>query len=143
MSSFISYAISKLLIFSLVIAILHLSLVEFVLPEIYGAGAYWAIYLFLVPMSLITVLMCYVRYRSDNTSVGTMYFIFVFIKMFGSVIFLWPWLFPKNDFSLPFVHQFFGLFFPLLFVEIGVLVRLLNPPSDEILKNDVNQTTIL
>lgn len=138
-SNFYSLAITKLLSASLVLAVVHFLLIEFVLPEIYGSGPYWALYLFLVPLSILVVLISGLVYEADKTAVGRTYFIFVFIKMFASVGFLAPWLFWKDDYTIPMVHQFFCLFFPLLFVEIKVLIELLNPPLDENLKNDENQ----
>jgi len=138
-NSFTSQAISKLLSASLVLAIVHFFLIQFILPEIYGTGPYWALYLFLVPLTFLVVLISKVVYDVDKTAVGRTYFIFVFIKMFASVGFLSPWIFWKDDYTLPMVHQFFCLFFPLLFVEIKILVRLLNQPLDENLKNDENQ----
>lgn len=138
-SSFASRAISKLLGASLILAIVHFILIENILPEIYGTGPYWVLYLFLVPLSLLVVLICKIVYNADKTAVGRTYFIFVFIKMFASIGFLSPWIFWKDDYTLPMVHQFFCLFFPLLFVEIKVLIELLNPPLGENLKNDENQ----
>ena len=124
-------ALSTLFTASIFFAIIHFLLIEYVLPEIYGAGAYWAIYIFLVPMSLIVILSCNRKYKKDQTAVGKTFMFFVSIKIVASLLFLSPWIFWKTPFTIPFTKQFFCLFFCLLLVEVILLVRLLSNPSAE------------
>jgi hypothetical protein len=138
-SNFAVKAVSKFLALALVLAAAHFLLIENILPGIYGMGPYWANYVFLVPVSLLVVLVCYAVYKIDNKAVGKTYFIFVFLKIFGSIAFLSPWLFWKDAYARPMVYQFFCLFFIFLFVEVKLLVGLLNTTSGEISKNDENQ----
>lgn len=138
-SKFLVRSVIKIFVVALVLALVHFYLLENVLPDIYKSGPYWANYLFNVPFTLLVFLVCTWMYKIDKTTVGKTYFVFVFLKMFAAVGFLAPWLFWKNDYSTPMVHQFFVVFFVMLFVEVKLLVRLLNNGSGEISKNDENQ----
>jgi hypothetical protein len=138
-NNFVVAAVSKIFTLALALAVAHFLLIEYVLPEIYGMGPYWANYIFLVPVSLLVVLVCHLVYKVDNKAVGKTYFIFVFLKIFGSIAFLSPWLFWKDAYTKPMTYQFFSLFFIFLFVEVKLLVGLLNTPSGEMSKNDENQ----
>src|SRR5690606_54844 len=97
------------------------------------------IYFFLVSMSLLAIWFVLWRYKKDHTAAGRAYFITVFFKMFGSAFFLYPGVLVKAEILRETAVQFMILFFILLFIETFLLVRLLNKPLDEKLKNDENQ----
>jgi len=129
----------QLLIMAAVLFPCHFFLLEHIIPQVYSAGAWWSIYLFLFPLTALTILGVARRYKKDHAAAGKTYFLFVFLKLTGSIGFLMPWLFPKTEFSTPFAHQFLILFFILLFVEVRLLIVLLDPRFGENLKNDENQ----
>ena len=112
---------------SLVLISLHLILLQFALPEIYKQSKFWAIYLFLVPMTLGAIYLIVREKNKKEGSVGKNFFIYMAIKMLLILLFLSPWLVDQNEFSRPIVYQFFSVFFPLLVVETLVLIRLVNP----------------
>lgn len=128
-----------LLLFSGLFAMLHIYLLNNHLPKEFSDGPYWAIYLFLVPFTLITIFITALKYSIDETSAGKTYLSLVATKIVLTIAFFYPWLFPKTDFSVPLVKQFFALFFPLLFIELKVLIKLLNTSFDKYKKNDENQ----
>lgn len=105
----------------------HLILLQFVLPEIYMQSKFWAIYLFLIPMTLGAVYIIVREKNKNPKSVGKNFFIYMAIKMLLILLFLSPWLVNQNEITRPMVYQFFCVFFPLLFVETVVFVRLVNP----------------
>jgi len=113
-------------LFTVLIACAHVLLVHKVLPEIYQLTKPWMIYAFLFPVTLIGFMLIYQRYRKDETSVVKTYMLFVSVKMLMTLIFLSQWLFPKNDLTYPFLHQFFVVFFIFLFLEIRILIQMLN-----------------
>jgi len=112
---------------SLVLLAVHLILLQFVLPEIYKQSKFWVIYLFLIPMTLGAIYIIVKEKNKKDSSVGKNFFIYMVIKVLLILVFLSPWLVYQNEFSRPIVYQFFSIFFPLLFVETVVFVRLVNP----------------
>ena len=98
-----------------------------------------SLYLFLVPLSVLTIWFVLWRFKKDNTSAGSAYFITVFFKMFGSAFFLYPGVVTDASLMKPTAVQFMIIFFLLLFIETILLVKLLNAPLDEKSKNDENQ----
>jgi len=112
---------------SLVLLAVHLILLQFVLPETYKQSKFWVIYLFLIPMTLGAIYIIVKEKNKKASSVGKNFFIYMAIKMLLILLFLSPWLVYQNEFSRPMVYQFFSIFFPLLFVETVVFVRLVNP----------------
>lgn len=109
------------------------------LPEIFSQTPFVLLYLFLIPLSLITVWFVLWRFKKDNTAAASAYFITVFFKMFGSAIFLYPGVVSDPLLMKPTAVQFMIIFFLLLFIETILLVKLLNAPLDEKSKNDENQ----
>ena len=109
-----------------VIALVHIVLVQYVLPEVYGNSKYWLIYLFLVLLTLGSHFFMVRGFVKDKNSLGKNFMAYMVVKMIGSILFLSPWLFYRNDYSRPIVYQFFIIFFPLLFIETLMLVKLLN-----------------
>jgi cytochrome bd-type quinol oxidase subunit 2 len=109
------------------------------LPEIFSQTPFALLYLFLIPLSLLTIWFVLWRYKKDKTSAGSAYFITVFFKMFGSAFFLYPDVVTDPSLMKPTAVQFMIIFFLLLFIETILLVKLLNAPLDEKSKNDENQ----
>lgn len=136
---FVVGAIVQLATLTFILFTLNVILLYKVLPNAYSAGPWWASYIFLFTVSLLTILGVTSKYRKDKTAAGRTYFLFVFLKLFGSIAFLSPWIVTKTEFSTPFAHQFLCLFFILLFVEVRLLVNLLSGRFDENDKNDKNQ----
>jgi hypothetical protein len=108
-------------------------------PQIFLGTPFTMLYAFLVPASLLTIWFVIWRYKKDHTSAGRSYFITVFFKMFGAAFFLYPGLVINASILKPTAIQFMAIFFLLLFIETFLLVKLLNTPLDEKLKNDENQ----
>ncbi|MBD3638292.1 MAG: hypothetical protein HUJ25_13145 [Crocinitomicaceae bacterium] len=102
---------------------------------------YWN-YVFLVPVSALGMAYIAKRYSKSKkiTSIGKNYILYTVVKMILSILFLLPWLLNKDESSKPMVIQFFIIFFPFLLVETILLVRLLNTPLDEKMKNEENQS---
>lgn len=109
------------------------------LPEVFSQTPFILFYVFLVPLSLLTVWFVLWRFKKDQTSAGGAYFITVFFKMFGSALFLYPGLIADASLMKPTAIQFMTIFFLLLFIETLLLVKLLNAPLNEKVKNDENQ----
>jgi hypothetical protein len=55
------------------------------------------------------------------------------LKMLSSLAFLSDWMINKTELTLPFVYQYFAIFFIILFAEIVFLVKMLKlePPKSE------------
>jgi hypothetical protein len=53
--------------------------------------------------------------------------------MLSSLAFLSDWMINKTELTLPFVYQYFAIFFIILFAEIVFLVKMLKlePPKSE------------
>lgn len=109
------------------------------LPENFSQTPFTLLYIFLVPLSILTIWFVLWRYKKDKTSAGSAYFITVFFKMFGSAFFLYPGVAADASLMKPTALQFMIIFFLLLFIETILLVKLLNAPLDEKVKNDENQ----
>jgi phosphatidylglycerophosphate synthase len=95
---------------------------------------WWAIYLVLIPQFLISYFYILKKASSHKTMavVGKKYIMTLTLRMFLAIIFLFPWLIVKDETSKPMVGQFFFVFFPLLVVEIKLLVSYLNQSVPEI-----------
>lgn len=98
-------------------------------------------YIFLIPITLLGLYYIVFRFKKSQkiTSIGKNYILFTVVKMILALVFLLPWLLNKDETSKPMIIQFFSIFFPFLLVETILLVRLLNVPLDEKLKNEENQ----
>jgi len=101
--------------------------------------AMYAIYLFNFLITVGSVFLIHRRYLKDQTAAGRTFFLTVFVKIITSAIFLFPGVIVVKAIAKVYVIQFMTLFFILLFVETYLLIRLLNLPSDEKIKNDQNQ----
>ena len=120
---------SPILIVSSVLLVVHIALVFFALPPIYVASKFWLIHLFLTPLTVIAIYLIQKGYAKNSKSVGKNFFVYMIAKMLLTFVFLSPWLLTKDEFSRPMVYQFFAIFFPLLFMETFVLIKLLNPKT--------------
>ncbi|MFT5778697.1 MAG: hypothetical protein ACI837_001653 [Crocinitomicaceae bacterium] len=121
--------VKPVLILSLALLAIHVTLVFAALPPIYVQSYFWLIYLFLIPMTVGALFFIVKAKVKKPKSVGKSFFIYMVIKMLLILGFLTPWLITKTDFSRPMVYQFFAVFFPLLFMETYVLVKLVNAPE--------------
>jgi hypothetical protein len=101
--------------------------------------AMYAIYLFNFLITVGSVFIIHRRYLKDQTAAGRTFFLTVFVKIITSAIFLFPGVIVVKAIAKVYVIEFMTLFFILLFVETYLLIRLLNLPSDEKIKNDQNQ----
>jgi cytochrome bd-type quinol oxidase subunit 2 len=109
------------------------------LPENFSQTPFILFYVFLVPLSLLTLWFVLWRFKKDRTSAGGAYFITVFFKMFGSALFLYPGMVADASLMKPTAVQFMIIFFLLLLIETILLAKLLNARLDEKSKNDENQ----
>ncbi len=113
------------------LAVIHVTLIFTVLPEVYTTSKFGLLYLFFVPLTLLAISLIYRRYLKNPKSVGKSFFIYVIIKMILVIAFLSPWLFFKDEYTRPFVYQFLLIFFPSLFLETLILVRMLDGKYDK------------
>ena len=122
------------------IFLIHLA-VLFAIGKIYETPYWYLSYAFLVPISFLGIQIIIKRYQKSKkvTSIGKNYIAYTALKMILAIIFLLPWLLNKDETSKPMVIHFFVVFFPFLLVETILLVRLLNTPLDEKIKNEENQ----
>lgn len=134
-SPFLRNQLLFLTLFIALIAAAHLLLVFRTLPDLYQLTQPWFIYIFLFPVTVIGFVMINQRYLKDETSVVKSYMFYTTVKMIATLIFLSQWIFPKNDLTRPFLYQFFILFFVFLFLEIRVLVQMLNNSTSKMEKN--------
>jgi len=108
----------------------HITLIRYKLPAVYGESQFWLIYLFMIPMTLGALFIIVKKSKNSPVSVGKGFFIYMSIKMILIMLFLSPWLFFKDEFTRPMVYQFFCVFFPFLFMETYVLIKLVNLPEN-------------
>lgn len=120
----------RLVLLTILFAAIHaLSLLK-VLPEIYLKAQPWLIYYFLVPIEVLGVLFIAKRFHVKKTSVMNNFMFLMMVKMLGAILFLYPWIYQKDEFTRPFIYQFFIVFFLFLIAEVTFIVRLL-AQSDE------------
>ena len=122
--------ITPIIVVFVLLAILHVSLVYTVLPKVYATSNFGLIYLLMMPMTLVAIYLIYKRYLKNTKSVGKSFFAYVILKMILVIAFLSPWLFFKDEYTRPFVYQFLLIFFPSLFLETLILVRMLDGKYD-------------
>lgn len=134
-SSFLRNQLLFLTLFVALIATAHFLFVFKTLPDLYQHTQPWFIYIFLYPVTVIGFLMINKRYLKDETSVVKSYMFYTTVKMVATLIFLSQWIFPKNELTRPFLYQFFILFFVFLFLEIRILVQMLNNSTSKMEKN--------
>ncbi len=103
----------------------HFLLANFVLPKEYAQFQVLYIYLFLGGASLAGMAAIFAIQKNDESLIGKGFLAFTILKMIGALLFLVPWLNNQDEFTRPFVYQFFAVFFPVLFVETYLIVRIL------------------
>ncbi len=133
--SFQKIALPVILV-SAALFIIHVMLVLFVLPPVYALSKFWLIYLFLVPLTLGGLYFIHRASKKTDNSVSKGFFIYMVVKMILVLLFFTPWLIYKDEFSRPIVYQFFLVFFPLLFMETYVLIKLVNLNGTSTVKLD-------
>ena len=89
------------------------------------------IYVFLVPLSLLSIWFVAWRFKQDNTAAGRAFFVVIFMKIFASAIFLYPGVVTVEVLAKKTAMHFMPVFFILLFIETFLLVKLLNQPFSE------------
>lgn len=104
---------------------LHFLVANFVLPKEYAQFQILYIYLFLGGLSLAGMAAIFAIQKNDKSLIGKGFLAFTILKMVGALLFLVPWLTNQDEFTRPFVYQFFAVFFPVLFVETYLILRLL------------------
>lgn len=134
-SPFLRNQLLFLTLFIALIATAHFLIIFNILPDLYQLTQPWFIYIFLFPLTVIGFVMINQRYLKDETSVVKSYMFYTTVKMVATLVFLSQWIFPKNQLTRPFLYQFFILFFVFLFLEIRVLVQMLNNSTSKIEKN--------
>lgn len=130
-SSLLKNTLLTILVFFIFIGGLHMMLLEYVLPESYKRIDILYIYIFLLCLSEIGVLLLFLVSKNDETLIGKGFLTYTVIKILGSLVFLLPWLLNQDDFTKPFIYQFFGIFFPTLILETLVILRLVNAKTSK------------
>ncbi len=125
-SSFFSKALIRFVLFTVVLATLHYFLLKNALAPAYTRVQPWKIYFFLVPIQLAAMVFIHWRYSKSKTDAMNAFMLVTTVKIVGSILFLSPWLFYKTSETLPFIYQFFALFFPFLMAETVFAVKMLN-----------------
>jgi hypothetical protein len=129
-------ALSLLITFFIFIGGVHLLLLEYILPESYKQFQLIYIYIFLFTLSFIGVFLLFLISKNDETLIGKGFLSYSVIKILGSALFLLPWILNQDEFTKPFIYQFFGVFFPVLIIETRIILNLVNSKSSENKKND-------
>jgi hypothetical protein len=129
-----------LVIFLIFLAGIHIMLLEYVLPEIYTQFQVIFIYVFLGTFSLLGIGAIFLIHNNDDTLIGKGFLVFTVFKILGSFLFLFPWLADQDEFTRPFVYQFFAIFFPTLLFETLIILKVINAIEAEKATNDENQS---
>lgn len=112
-------------LFVFLLLTIHSLLLEKSLPQIYTEAKPWLIYLFLVPLEYLGILLITWRFKKQKTSAMNNFMLLMLAKMLGAIFFLSPWIFERDQFTRPFIYQFFTVFLLLLIAEVTFIVRLL------------------
>jgi len=132
-------SLSSLVIFLIFLAGIHIILLEYVLPKIYTQTEILYIYTFLGLFSFIGISAIFLIHKNDDTLIGKGFLVLTVFKILGSFVFLYPWLANQDDFTKPFVFQFFMVFFPILLFETLIILKVINTIEAEKTINDQNQ----
>jgi hypothetical protein len=112
-------------LFVFLLLAIHSLLLEKSFPQIYTEAKPWLIYLFLVPLEYLGILLITWRFKKQKTSAMNNFMLLMLAKMLGAIFFLSPWVFERDQFTRPFIYQFFTVFLLLLIAEVTFIVRLL------------------
>jgi len=132
-------SISFIIIFLIFLGGLHILMLEYLLPDVYKQFQVVFIYVFLGLLSVLGIGAIFLIHKNDDTLIGKGFLAFAVIKILGSFVFLMPWLMDQDEFTRPFVYQFFAVFFPTLLVETMVILKVVTAIEGEKSKNDQNQ----
>lgn len=133
-------SLSLLTIFLIFIAGLHIMALEYILPTIYSQFQVIFIYAFLGVFSILGISAIFLIHENDDSLIGKGFLVFTVFKILGSIVFLYPWLADQDEFTRPFVYQFFAVFFPTLLFETLVMLKVINAIEAEKTINDENQS---
>ena len=128
--------IITLVVFFVITGGIHFLLLNFVFPLIYKNFQVLYIYVFLLILSITGISLLFLVKKNDQTLMGKGYLAYSVIKIMCSVVFLYPWISQHNDFTRPFIYQFFGVFFPSLIIETLIILKLVNLNLTKNQKND-------
>lgn len=132
-------ALKTVILFVMLLSGIHLLLLDYILPNIYFQFQLIYAYAFLVGLSLLGITGIFLIRKSDDTMIGNGFLVFTTLKIFASIGFLLPWLTNQDDLTMPFIYQFFGVFFPLLLIETIIIVKLTNSIIREKKEDSQNQ----
>lgn len=133
--NFLRNELLKVLLFAIILAALHFVLLLKLLPAEYSEARPWRIHAFLLPVTIAGVVFIVTRFKKEHTSVINTFMLFTVLKMIAALIFLGIIMFYLKEPGKPIVYQFFALFFPFLFMETRLFVRMLSYSPTKIEKN--------
>lgn len=132
-------SLSTILLFLIFFGGIHIMIIEYILPDTFKQFQVLFIYVFLGALSFAGISAIFLIHKNDDSLIGKGFLAFTVIKILGSFVFLLPWLMEQDEFTRPFVYQFFAVFFPTLLVETMVILKFVNVIEEEKTKNDQNQ----
>jgi hypothetical protein len=133
--NFLRNEILKVIAFSVLVAGIHYFLLWKSLPSIYAEASPWRIYAFLVPITLLGVFIIVKRFEKNHESVVNTFMMFTILKMMAALVFLGLIMFYLKEPARPIVYQFFAIFFPFLFMETRLFLRMLSYSPSKTEKN--------
>ena len=78
---------------------------------------------FLFALSLILDFILNKVKKVDETQIAKAFLAFSTFKMIGSLLFLLPWILNKDPYQLPFIVEFFAIYFIYLMAEALIFIR--------------------
>lgn len=126
----IKTAINLLLVFAFIGGV-HLLLLEFVLPADYKETKLIFIYIFLYFFIVLGMTGVYAVQKNNKEQLTNALLAFTVLQFLASLIFLLPELLNKDENTLKYVYQFFGVFFPVLLVESLILIGIVNEKEEK------------
>ncbi len=102
----------------------HILLLEYVLPANYYDFSLIYIYIFFLAFwSIATYGILMVKKHHPDMLLNAL-LVVIMLNFMASLAFLLPDLLDKDEYTEPYVYQFFGIFFPILALETLVLARI-------------------
>lgn len=127
------------IMFMVLLGGIHYLIAVFLLPPPYLNYKVVFIYIFLLSLSLLGTWSIFTISQNDDSLIGKGFLVFTTLKIFGSLMFLLPFIMNQDETTKPFVFQFFAVFFPSLIVETLVILKLTNLAEAEKLEKQENQ----
>jgi len=124
----------------LALFIIHILMVFTIFPESFAEGPFYAVHVFFIPLTLIGFHFIAKKFEKNKRSGVKNFMLYVSVKMIGSIVFFLPWIIQESNYLKPIGYQFLMLFFPLLFIETLLLVKLVNIPFGNSAKKSQNST---